>query len=69
MTMTNSIPDRNVEIAIARAYYEDEVGKSKYPDSTLPWDDLPINVRVSRANIINSLIIQGVILPGFKVMP
>jgi hypothetical protein len=59
-------PVRNIEIAIARAYYESEVESSNFPDAALSWSNLPIVIRTKRANIVNSLIIQGIITPGEK---
>ncbi len=61
------IPDRNVEIAMARAYYESEVEFAKYPEGALSWGNLPIAERARRANVVNHLIISGLITPGEKL--
>lgn len=60
-------PNRNTEIAIARAFYETRVRMDLEPENALTWEGLPIENRTKLANTVNSLIIQGVITPGFKV--
>jgi hypothetical protein len=66
--MNMTIPGRNIEIAIARAYYEAEVEHAANTINTITaWDNMPIVERVRRSNMINYLIIAGIITPGPKV--
>jgi hypothetical protein len=62
-----TIPSRNIEIAIARAIHEEYRRIAPPSEEILPWDKTSITVRVDAANVVNTLILQGVIVPGKSV--